>query len=63
MMCVFFCVSVYSITSRNNAPISNFGCDFQCKSEYSWCIIEVKSKYFQTAYKKIEKNKTKKKKK
>ncbi|KAF0750810.1 Uncharacterized protein FWK35_00038600 [Aphis craccivora] len=25
MMCVFFCVSVYSITSRNNAPISNFG--------------------------------------
>ncbi|KAF0724547.1 hypothetical protein FWK35_00038947, partial [Aphis craccivora] len=21
MMCVFFCVSVYSITSRNNAPI------------------------------------------
>ncbi|KAF0754123.1 Uncharacterized protein FWK35_00010537, partial [Aphis craccivora] len=29
MMCVFFffflCVSVYSITSRNNDPISNFG--------------------------------------
>ncbi|KAF0767813.1 hypothetical protein FWK35_00013278, partial [Aphis craccivora] len=27
MMCVFFfflCVSVYSITSRNNAPISNY---------------------------------------
>ncbi|KAF0769536.1 Uncharacterized protein FWK35_00017254, partial [Aphis craccivora] len=24
MMCVFFFVSVYSITSRNNAPISNF---------------------------------------
>ncbi|KAF0751111.1 hypothetical protein FWK35_00023098, partial [Aphis craccivora] len=24
MMCVFFFVSVYSITSRNNAPISNY---------------------------------------
>ncbi|KAF0770145.1 hypothetical protein FWK35_00009012 [Aphis craccivora] len=23
MMCVFFCL--YSITNRNNAPISNFG--------------------------------------
>ncbi|KAF0771464.1 Uncharacterized protein FWK35_00004590 [Aphis craccivora] len=29
MMCVFFCVSVYSITSRNNAPISNFGGGFR----------------------------------
>ncbi|KAF0765730.1 Uncharacterized protein FWK35_00004790 [Aphis craccivora] len=28
---------------RNNAPISNFGGGFQCKSEYPWCIIEVKS--------------------
>ncbi|KAF0751138.1 Uncharacterized protein FWK35_00035219, partial [Aphis craccivora] len=46
MMCVFFffCffvfVSVYSITSRNNAPISNYGGSFRCKSEYPWCIIE-----------------------
>ncbi|KAF0764574.1 Uncharacterized protein FWK35_00006975 [Aphis craccivora] len=30
------------ITSRNNAPISNFGSGFRCKSEYPWCIIEVK---------------------
>ncbi|KAF0770620.1 Uncharacterized protein FWK35_00013823 [Aphis craccivora] len=35
-------VSVYSITSRNNAPISNYGGGFRCKSEYPWCIIEVK---------------------
>ncbi|KAF0753784.1 Uncharacterized protein FWK35_00025066 [Aphis craccivora] len=41
-LCVFF-VSVYSITSRNNAPISNFGGGFRCKSKYPWCIIEVKS--------------------
>ncbi|KAF0761869.1 Uncharacterized protein FWK35_00019657, partial [Aphis craccivora] len=45
MMCVFFFfffvfVSVYSITSRNNAPISNYGGGFRCKSEYPWCIIE-----------------------
>ncbi|KAE9526479.1 hypothetical protein AGLY_013127 [Aphis glycines] len=31
MMCVFFFVSVYSITSRNNAPISNYGGGFCCK--------------------------------
>ncbi|KAF0765251.1 Uncharacterized protein FWK35_00021954 [Aphis craccivora] len=46
MMCVFFlcvCVSVYSITSQNNAPISNFRGDFRCKSKYPWCILEVKS--------------------
>ncbi|KAF0688711.1 Uncharacterized protein FWK35_00038182 [Aphis craccivora] len=35
----FFFVSVYSITSRNNASISNFGGGFRCKSEYPWCII------------------------
>ncbi|KAF0703383.1 Uncharacterized protein FWK35_00039123, partial [Aphis craccivora] len=29
-----------SITSRNNAPISNYGGGFRCKSEYPWCIIE-----------------------
>ncbi|KAF0746724.1 Uncharacterized protein FWK35_00032333, partial [Aphis craccivora] len=26
------------ITSRNNAPISNYGGGFRCKSEYPWCI-------------------------
>ncbi|KAF0769712.1 Uncharacterized protein FWK35_00029635, partial [Aphis craccivora] len=31
------------ITNRNNAPISNFGGGFRCKSEYSWCIIEITS--------------------
>ncbi|KAF0751452.1 Uncharacterized protein FWK35_00007755 [Aphis craccivora] len=31
------------ITSRNNAPISNFGGGFRCKSEYPCCIIEVKN--------------------
>ncbi|KAF0751364.1 Uncharacterized protein FWK35_00018790 [Aphis craccivora] len=49
-----------SITSRNNAPISNFGGIFRCKREYPWCIIiEVKSKYFPTVYKKNEKNQKK----
>ncbi|KAF0701730.1 Uncharacterized protein FWK35_00033625, partial [Aphis craccivora] len=43
-----------SITSRNNAPISNFGGGFRSMSEYPWCIIEVK------ILKKIEKNKKKK---
>ncbi|KAF0766624.1 Uncharacterized protein FWK35_00033309 [Aphis craccivora] len=43
MMCFFFFVSVYSITSRNNAPISKYGGDFRCKSEYPWYIIKVKS--------------------
>ncbi|KAF0754837.1 Uncharacterized protein FWK35_00024921 [Aphis craccivora] len=56
MMCVFF-VSVYSITSRNNALISNFGGGFRSKSEYTWCILEVKNKHFQTVFKKVEKNK------
>ncbi|KAE9523574.1 hypothetical protein AGLY_016126 [Aphis glycines] len=58
MMYVFF-VSVYSITSRNNASISNFGGGFRWKSEYPWCIIEVKSKHFPTVFEKIEKNKKK----
>ncbi|KAF0739976.1 Uncharacterized protein FWK35_00018554, partial [Aphis craccivora] len=31
------------ITSRNNASISNNGGGFRCKSEYPWCIIQVKS--------------------
>ncbi|KAF0749982.1 Uncharacterized protein FWK35_00019167 [Aphis craccivora] len=45
MMCFFFCLflCLYSITSRNNAPNSNYGGGFRCKSEYSWCIIQVKS--------------------
>ncbi|KAF0711730.1 Uncharacterized protein FWK35_00038579, partial [Aphis craccivora] len=60
----FFCfvfVFVYSIISRNNAPISNYGRGFQCKSEYPWCIIEIKikSKHFPTVFKKIDKNKKK----
>ncbi|KAF0773331.1 Uncharacterized protein FWK35_00006550 [Aphis craccivora] len=59
MMCIFFCVSVYSITSRNNASISNFGGGFQWQSEYLWCIIEVKSKHFPTDLKKIEKKRKK----
>ncbi|KAF0766432.1 Uncharacterized protein FWK35_00003718 [Aphis craccivora] len=42
MMCFFVFVSVYSITSRNNAPISNYGDSFRCKSEYPWGIIKVK---------------------
>ncbi|KAF0716261.1 Uncharacterized protein FWK35_00021802 [Aphis craccivora] len=41
------------ITSRNNAPISNYRGGFRCKSEYPWCIIEIK------ILKKIEKNKKK----
>ncbi|KAF0772906.1 Uncharacterized protein FWK35_00001907 [Aphis craccivora] len=47
------------ITSRNNAPISNCGGGFRCKSEYPWCIIGIKSKHFQTVFKNIEKNKNK----
>ncbi|KAE9543901.1 hypothetical protein AGLY_001879 [Aphis glycines] len=42
MMYVFFfvCVSVYSITIRNNASISNFGSGLRWKSEYPRCIIK-----------------------
>ncbi|KAF0761224.1 Uncharacterized protein FWK35_00024847 [Aphis craccivora] len=32
------------ITSRNNAPNSNYGGGFRCKSEYPWCIIEFSKK-------------------
>ncbi|KAF0691412.1 Uncharacterized protein FWK35_00033554 [Aphis craccivora] len=33
---------MYSITSRNNASISNFVGGFRWQSEYSWsCIIKV----------------------
>ncbi|KAF0748993.1 Uncharacterized protein FWK35_00020741 [Aphis craccivora] len=55
---MFFKLAILTnITSRNNAPILNFGGGFRCKSEYPWCIIEVKSKHFPTVFKKIEKNK------
>ncbi|KAE9534057.1 hypothetical protein AGLY_008793 [Aphis glycines] len=37
-------IIVYSITSRNNASISNFGGGFRWKSEHSWCIIEFSKK-------------------
>ncbi|KAF0765648.1 Uncharacterized protein FWK35_00014582 [Aphis craccivora] len=40
------------IISRNNAPISNFGGGFRCKSEYPWFFIDVKSKHFPTVFKK-----------
>ncbi|KAF0750985.1 Uncharacterized protein FWK35_00032077 [Aphis craccivora] len=56
-VCVFFFfVSVYSITSRNNTPISNFGGGFRCKIEYPWCIIKVKN-IFQQFSKKSRKTK------
>ncbi|KAE9521641.1 hypothetical protein AGLY_017937, partial [Aphis glycines] len=50
----FVVVSVYSITCRNNASISNFRGGFRLLSEYPWCIIEVKSKHFPTVFKKID---------
>ncbi|KAF0718680.1 Uncharacterized protein FWK35_00028554, partial [Aphis craccivora] len=40
MMHVF--LSVYSITSQNNASISNFGDGFRWQNEYPWFIKEVK---------------------
>ncbi|KAF0756942.1 Uncharacterized protein FWK35_00015905 [Aphis craccivora] len=40
------CRIIRSITSRNNALISNFGGGFRCKSEYPWCIIVVKIQIF-----------------
>ncbi|KAF0763151.1 Uncharacterized protein FWK35_00034755, partial [Aphis craccivora] len=60
MMCVFFFfvfvfVSVYSITSRNNAPISNYGGGFRCKSEYPWYIIGFSKKSRKTKKKMTEK--------
>ncbi|KAF0763962.1 Uncharacterized protein FWK35_00027031 [Aphis craccivora] len=46
---------MFSITSRNNAPISNLRGGFRCKNEYPWCIIEAKRKHFLTVIKKMEK--------
>ncbi|KAE9527043.1 hypothetical protein AGLY_013691 [Aphis glycines] len=43
------------ITSRNNAPISNYGGGFRCKSEYPWCIIEFSKKSRKTKKKMTEK--------
>ncbi|KAF0714509.1 Uncharacterized protein FWK35_00021690, partial [Aphis craccivora] len=34
------------ITSQNNVPISTFWGGFRWKSEYPWCIKEVKSEHF-----------------
>ncbi|KAF0762284.1 Uncharacterized protein FWK35_00017484, partial [Aphis craccivora] len=45
--------------SQNNDSVSNFGSGFRWKSEYPWCIIQVKSKHFSTVFKKVEKNKKK----
>ncbi|KAF0757360.1 Uncharacterized protein FWK35_00010349, partial [Aphis craccivora] len=47
------------ITSRNNAPISNYGGGFRCKSEYPWCILEVKKLTFSNSF---QKNREKQKK-
>ncbi|KAE9522070.1 hypothetical protein AGLY_017532 [Aphis glycines] len=44
-----------SITSRNNAPISNYGSGFRCKSEYPWCIIEFSKKSRKTKKKMTKK--------
>ncbi|KAF0701543.1 Uncharacterized protein FWK35_00030597, partial [Aphis craccivora] len=43
------------ITSQNNAPISNYGGGFRCKSEYPWCIIEFSKKLRKTKKKMTEK--------
>ena len=58
-MMFFFFVSVYSITSRNNALIANFGGGFRWQSGNPWCIIQVKSKHFPTVFKKSRKTKKK----
>ncbi|KAF0747208.1 Uncharacterized protein FWK35_00023287, partial [Aphis craccivora] len=52
MICVFFFVSVYSTTSRNNASISNFGGGFRWQ--------KVKSKHFLTVKKKNREKQKKK---
>ncbi|KAE9542441.1 hypothetical protein AGLY_003302 [Aphis glycines] len=50
-------MNAYSIICRNNSTISNFGVVFRWKSEYPWCIIEIKSKHFPTVLKKLRKKK------
>ncbi|KAF0769118.1 Uncharacterized protein FWK35_00009844 [Aphis craccivora] len=56
MMCVFF--FVYSVISRNNAPISNFGSVFRCKSEYRSKIPYEFSIFYETCRKrdKLQRN-------
>ncbi|KAF0720605.1 Uncharacterized protein FWK35_00029905 [Aphis craccivora] len=49
VLVMMVCEKKCSITSQNNAPISNFGGGFRCKSEYPWYIIQVKSKHFPTS--------------
>ncbi|KAF0755288.1 Uncharacterized protein FWK35_00019701 [Aphis craccivora] len=61
MMCVFlFCfffvfVSVYSITSRNTAPISNYGGGFRCKMNILGALKRSKVNIFQQFSKKSRK--------
>ncbi|KAF0705569.1 Uncharacterized protein FWK35_00032743 [Aphis craccivora] len=42
------CIDFTIISSRNNAPISNYGGGLRCKSEYPWCIIEFSKKLRKT---------------
>ncbi|KAF0728049.1 Uncharacterized protein FWK35_00033389, partial [Aphis craccivora] len=57
--CVFFVTPVYSITSRNNDSISNFGGGLRWKNKYPWCNIKDKSKHSAIFFKKIKKYKKK----
>ncbi|KAF0768585.1 Uncharacterized protein FWK35_00009601, partial [Aphis craccivora] len=54
-VCVFFFVSVYTRTYRNNASISNFGGGFRWKNKSYWCIGEF-SKASAKIKKKLRKN-------
>ncbi|KAF0763172.1 Uncharacterized protein FWK35_00019886 [Aphis craccivora] len=42
--CMFFFVSVYTRTCRNNASTSNFGGGFRYQNESSCCIGQVNTK-------------------
>ncbi|KAF0721640.1 Uncharacterized protein FWK35_00019190 [Aphis craccivora] len=42
--CVFFFLSVYTRTCRNNASIFNFGGGFRYQNESSWCNGERREK-------------------
>ncbi|KAF0700435.1 Uncharacterized protein FWK35_00032396, partial [Aphis craccivora] len=52
------CLCVCTINCRNNTSISNFRGGFRWQSEYPWCIIEVKCKYFPIVLKKKKLRKT-----
>ncbi|KAF0763886.1 Uncharacterized protein FWK35_00015754 [Aphis craccivora] len=56
MMCVFF-VSVYSITSRNNAPISTLGVVSDAKVNILGALYRSKVNIFQQFLKKSRKTK------